>query len=198
MPTGHHIPTLPRPKVAASPRRLVATAAGAAAAVLLANVPAIRAAETVDPHAVYEKRCGGCHFEHGADLARQKMTVKNAALVVTRTGKPVDGILKSHHGVKLTAAELSALTGLFSLGIETGGIFQRRCASCHKTGAAFARESLEIKDGRLMARKSGAEVRAFLATHGGADPAEIDKLARMLQYQIETGPASKQQQGSKP
>lgn len=174
---------------------------GLLALLLLAAAPAgpATAAEApTDAHALYEQRCSKCHFEHGADLARQKMTSKAGAISITRTGKPIDSVLNRHHGVTLTAPELAALKGLFEIGIDTGGIFQHRCASCHKSGVTFARQNLELKDGRLTGKKTGTDVRAFLAGHGGAEAAEIDKLARMLQYQVETAPAREPQRGTTP
>lgn len=148
----------------------------------LAQVPA------KDPHAVYEQRCGGCHNEHGADLARQKLKLAAGNVVVARTGRDLETLLKKHHGVQLTAGEWPALAALFKLGMATGGVYQLRCARCHETAVKLAREKLAVSDGRLVLRGSGKDVAAFLAGHGETQANEMDGLLQALRFHVETSP----------
>lgn len=141
-----------------------------------------------DPHAVYERACYSCHTEHAADLARQRLSIKTDKLAVARTGKDLATILKNHHGVKLKAEELAALTQLFRNGITWGGVFQHRCGGCHDKAVALARSSLKVDGGKLVISKTGGDVAAFLKTHGEASAAEIDTLVTMLKYQLATAP----------
>lgn len=145
-----------------------------------------QAAARIDPHLVYEQKCRGCHFEHGADLSRQNFALSDDTLRVSRTGVAVPKLLGKHHGVQLTQAEMDGLIGLFKSGIKWAGVYQHRCASCHDKAAAFARSKLGIADGRVTSKSSSADVANFLTSHGEATPAEIETLMEMFKYQLET------------
>ena len=148
-------------------------------------------AQVVDPHALYEAKCRGCHTEHGADLARLKFAVAGDKLQVTRTGVAVDQLLRKHHGVKLSAEESSVLDRLFKNGIKWGGVFQRRCARCHDNAMTLARAQLAISDGRVKVLKTSADVETFLSKgHGEVSSDEIAALLEMFKYQLATAPKS--------
>lgn len=55
-------------------------------------------------------------------------------------------------------------------------VYQWRCA----------RERLLLRDGQIVSRKIGAEVRVMLHQHGGATDPEISSLLDMLRYQLVT------------
>lgn len=139
-----------------------------------------------DPHSVYERRCHGCHTEHGADLARQKFKLENDVLSVARTGGRVDVLLRKHHGVVLSSSETTALLTLFKSGIQWAGVYQRLCARCHDRAVGFARERLRIQEGQIVSRKDGTDVGTLLKQHGGAKDEEIATLLEMLRYQLAT------------
>lgn len=177
------------------PSSFTRTVAVAAALAAFATGHAL-AQQVVDPHAVYEKGCYGCHTEHAADLARQRLAVKADKLVVTRTGKELSAILRNHHGVKLKADELAAVSQLFRNGIAWGGIYQHRCAGCHDKAVTLARTGLKMDGERVVVTKTGADIRDLLKSHGGAQggspggatASEIDILVAMLKYQLATAP----------
>ena len=152
------------------------------------STPQAASAQGLDPHKIYEKSCQSCHNEHGADMSRQRFKVANGILRVARTGTAVDQLLKKHHGVKLSADEMTVIIDLFKKGIAWGGVFQHRCASCHGRAADFARAKLGIADGNVRTLAGNVDVGSFLATHGEATPAEIATLMEMLRYQLETVP----------
>ncbi|MBL8564183.1 MAG: hypothetical protein JNM89_00530 [Hyphomicrobiaceae bacterium] len=143
---------------------------------------------TIDPHALYEQRCGSCHYEHGADLARKKLKIVDGTIRIARTGKAVESLLAQHHGVTLTSEETAALVGLFDIGLRSKGVFQKHCALCHTSGVTFTRKSIAVKDGRLYARKAGTEIGPFLGQHSRATPSEIELLIEMMKYQLRTKP----------
>lgn len=155
-------------------------------AVMKALLSSLPASAQEDPHSVYERRCHGCHTEHGADLARQKFKLENDVLSVTRTGRRVDVLLRKHHGVVLSSAETTALLTLFKSGIRWAGAYQRLCARCHDKAAGFARERLRLQEGQIVSRKDGTEVGTLLKQHGGATDEEIATLLEMLRYQLAT------------
>lgn len=142
-----------------------------------------------EPHSLYEAKCMGCHNEHGADLARQRLSILGSSLQVSRTGADIERLLRRHHGLTLNAAELATLTRLFKSGIQWGGAFQRRCARCHEKGVTFARSHLTLRLGEVRTLKADVDVAAFLTHgHGEATPAEIETLMQMFRYQLETAP----------
>ena len=145
--------------------------------------------QPIDPHTLYETKCQGCHTEHGADLARQKLTMAKQTLQVSRTGATLDRLLHKHHGVTLSATEATALTVLFTSGIRWSGVFQHRCTKCHGKAVTFARSELTTKDGIVRTKKSNDDVDAFLTKgHGESTPAEIKLLLEMFRYQLDTAP----------
>jgi hypothetical protein len=143
-------------------------------------------AQTIDPHRVYEQRCGNCHHEHGADLARLKFAMKDGKLQVERTGKDVSGLLRSHHGVRLSAEETAALVTLFEAALASGGVYQHRCARCHERAVTFARSKLIMRDGQVRTLDGDRDVALLLKDHGGATESEIDVLIEMLKRQLQT------------
>jgi cytochrome c5 len=148
------------------------------------------AAQGSDPHQIYEDRCHGCHFEHGADLARQKLRIANGTLQVARSGKTIDRLLRDHHGVRLTSTELSTLAELFRSGLKWGGVFQFRCAKCHQTAVSFARKHLFLSEDRVRTRGTERDVGTYLQTHGEASADEIKILLEMLKFQLRTAPGT--------
>ena len=151
------------------------TAIGAAAACFAQVAPSL-----VDAHIIFEQSCMKCHSLHGADLARQMLKLDAGQLKIARTNAPLTVALKRHHGVKLSEAEVAALAGLFTAGIQHKGAFQHRCALCHGRAVDFAREKLTIKDGALQTRSSGTDVATFLRSHQEATPEEITSILTML------------------
>ena len=63
-------------------------------------------------------------------------------------------------------------------------VFQQKCAGCHETAAAFARESLVLKGGVLTGRTNGRPVAEFLKRHGKLTaeevPIVVEALTRVL------------------
>lgn len=66
--------------------------------------------------------------------------------------------------------------------IDPHRVYEQRCARCHTDHAgAFARESLRQDEDRIVGRKSGRALQAFLtAGHGRAEAAEVEVLVDHL------------------
>ncbi len=45
------------------------------------------------------------------------------------------------------------------------GLFQERCGKCHERASPLVHETLRLEDGRLVRRKSGGDLSAFLKRH---------------------------------
>lgn len=140
----------------------------------------------LDPHAIYETKCRGCHFEHGADLARLKLKTEKGTLAVNRTGQPLTRLLRDHHGVKFEVEEQGVLEDLFTRGLAWSGVFQHRCAKCHGQAVEFARRDLEMRSGNIVSKRNGMDVAELLMNHGEATPEEVRTLIEMLRYQLKT------------
>ncbi|WP_295752322.1 hypothetical protein [Undibacterium sp.] len=63
-------------------------------------------------------------------------------------------------------------------------LFTDKCATCHGTGAGFARTSLSIKDGVLVGKSKGRKVADFLKSHGRLKPDEIQTMVDILTQAI--------------
>ncbi|MCX7218827.1 MAG: hypothetical protein NTY70_07765 [Burkholderiales bacterium] len=63
-------------------------------------------------------------------------------------------------------------------------LFTDKCATCHGTGAGFARTSLSIKDGVLVSKSKGRKVADFLKSHGRLKPDEIQTMVDSLTQAI--------------
>jgi cytochrome c5 len=155
-------------------------------AVTSSDAAAQSEAKLIDPHRVYEQRCRSCHHEHGADLARQKLTLKDGRLQVTRTRQDVAGLLRSHHGVRLSAEESTALLSLFRAGLTWNGVYQLRCGRCHERAVTFARSKLIVRDGQVRTHAGDRDVADMLKEHGQATSREIEVLITMFKRQLET------------
>lgn len=81
------------------------------------------------------------------------------------------------------AAFLAAmLAGASAQSADLHALYERHCAGCHAPHAGdFVRDSLERRDGGLVGRRNGREIRAFLAAgHGHLDAGEAVAMAAHL------------------
>lgn len=68
-------------------------------------------------------------------------------------------------------------------------LWDGQCIGCHGHAGDFARNSLEIRNDRLMGKASGRPVADYLVGHnGGYSPAQIAALRTMLTAQVRTAP----------
>ncbi len=66
--------------------------------------------------------------------------------------------------------------------------FEALCGECHGHSGPFARDHLEIADGRLVGRSSGRPVEAFLRRHpGGLSSTDIRLFHDVMYRQVESG-----------
>jgi hypothetical protein len=146
---------------------------------------AAEAAEPLDPHALFEQRCGRCHG-HAGELARDKLAIVGDTLRGRSSGQELVPFLRRHGG-GVNTAEAAALLDMFTRQVEAGGLFQERCRICHDPASGFARRTLIIDDdGRLRGRYTGNDIAEFLARHGRLRPEAIDPVVRMLRWQLES------------
>ena len=74
-------------------------------------------------------------------------------------------------------------------GVDAHEIYERSCGGCHAPHAGdFARETLSVKDGRVVGQRSGRDVEVFLGKgHGGVSPSEANALIQQFRNILRTG-----------
>ncbi len=140
--------------------------------------------QPIDPHALFEEKCGRCH-EHAGIFAREKLTIENGEVVGLRSGKPVLKTLTSHFG-KLSDAEAELIVDMFRRQILSGGLYQGKCRLCHEPAKDFARQTLIMRHGQLTGRYSGQSIKEFLSYHGRLEGDELALVLDMLAWQLTT------------
>ena len=140
--------------------------------------------QPIDPHALFEEKCGRCH-EHAGTFARKSLTVENGEVVGLRSGKAALKTLTSHFG-KLSDAEAELIVDMFRRQIESGGLYESKCRLCHDPAKNLARQTLIIRHGQLTGRYSGRSIETFLSRHGRLEGDELAVMLDMLAWQLTT------------
>jgi hypothetical protein len=154
----------------------------------LVGLPATAQPLPIDPHKLFEEKCGRCH-EHAGTFAREKLTLENGEVLGLRSGKSVRKMLAGHYG-ELSNLEVDLILDMFRRQIESGGLFERKCRFCHNPASDFARRTLILRNGQLFGRYSGQSVEDLLTYHGRLEVDEGLLILDMLTWQL-TATASK-------
>lgn len=148
--------------------------------------PAIGAAQTIDPHAVFEERCSRCHVPHGGQFARKALTILPGGQITGRnTNQPVESFLINHSGHP-SPAQIAALMDMFAMQLRSGGLFERKCRICHSSAKKLARVRLEMRSGNLVDRITARDIHDFLAGHGRLNTREVEVMNTLLIWQLQT------------
>ncbi len=159
-------------------------AAAVGAAIGLSCTPAHT--QALDPHAIYEQRCSRCHKPHAGPFARDKLTQRNGKLVSVKTGRDISRLLQNHYGTRLTQKESDAVVEMFSLQLQSGGLYRKKCIVCHERAKDLARRELQLVGGKLLGRYTGRDIAVFLKRHGRLTPDEVAIIHAMLLWQLKT------------
>jgi hypothetical protein len=150
--------------------------------VLLSTIAPLAMAEAIDPHALFENRCGRCH-DHAGDLARETLLIEKGELVIKKSGQRLLDFLPDHFG-KLTADETSVLSETFRQQIRTGGLYQKKCRDCHGSARNLAERELILRNDQLIGRYTGADIKRFLTYHGRLSDVEQTVVHDMLVWHL--------------
>ena len=159
-------------------------AAAVTGALVCGQSSGIQAAD-IDPHALYERRCAGCHEPHARDLARSTLELQGGVAHL-KGGGPLVEFFARHPRGGLPAAEAEALAAHMAAMLGTAFLFQEKCTICHDRASVLARRELIERDGVLVGRYSGRDIAAFLADHGRLAPDEAAVVLDMLRRQLAT------------
>lgn len=96
-----------------------------------------------------------------------------------------------------TIAFLASVLAATSGGAQTNdydGIYFERCGKCHGTAEALFDRKAVLRDGKVVGRRSGRDLRVFLGSHfARRDRAEIDRIYMELLRFARDGGRFKQQ-----
>ena len=86
-------------------------AEGFAIALLLffALQPSSVAAQNEGAVELYKDKCMRCHREERRRFVRRTLDIESGTLIASKSRRPVDELLRSHYGVRLTSEETSKL-----------------------------------------------------------------------------------------
>jgi len=149
---------------------------------VLIGGPASRA-QTIDPHALYEHRCSGCHAPHAGDFAHGSLDSRGDKIVGRDTGQDLRSMLTRGHG-KLSAGEIDVMVAHLVSIVETGGLYREKCLICHRRAVVLARSELVLRNGKVFGRYSNRDIGAFLENHGRLNGPEIATVVGMLKGQL--------------
>lgn len=155
----------------------------AVAVLAAANLALPVGAQDLDPHRIYEERCGSCHASHAGTFVRENIVRQDGQLKTRSGGRDLSAFLNAGHG-KLAAPEIAALLAHFESILLAGGVYEEKCRICHDRAVDLARLQLIIKEDRLLGRYTGRDIGKFLQEHGRLDPMEIEKMIAVLRRQL--------------
>ena len=138
--------------------------------------------QPIDPHALFEAKCGRCH-EHAGDFAREKLTIETGDVVGRQSGKPVLITLTSHFG-RLSEAETGLIVDMFRRQVLSDGLYKAKCRFCHDPAKNLARQTLILREGQLVGRYSGRSIEDLLSYHGRLQGDEQKTVLDMLTWQL--------------
>ena len=151
---------------------------------LFATITPPTMAQPIDPHSLFETRCGRCHAQAGP-FARKTLVIEEGQLVIQKSHRRLVDFLPDHYG-DLSADEISSLLETFKRQVETGGLYQKKCRICHDRARYLARRNLVLRNGQLVGRYTGADIKRLLSYHGRLSDDEQAVIYDMLVWQVET------------
>lgn len=143
----------------------------------------IAQAQLVDPHAVYEQKCGRCHEDHARAFADQHLVVKDDRVIGKRRSRDLENFLINGHG-KLEPAEVRPLVAHLKSVVDADGLYEKKCRICHEPAVDFARIKLIMVEDKLMGRYSKQNIDDFMIEHGRVSETEHAIIMDALKRQI--------------
>lgn len=149
----------------------------------VAGVTGIARGQALDPHDIYERRCGRCHAPHAGDFVHDALAISGGEAVARTSGRPLRGLLEVGHG-RLSGAEISVIVAHLGDILRSGGLYRDKCRYCHERAVSLARTHLILHDGKLRGRYSGRDISSFLTQHGRLAADEVARMVAVLTRQL--------------
>ena len=134
------------------------------------------AAHAVDLHRLWDNRCGECHGD-SAEFARKYLRVAGGALQGRHHELNLRQFLEHHYPPR---RQVDALYHMLMAQAATPPRFAETCGECHGGTADFVRQSIFLRQGELMVRRSGEPVLPFLQSHRDLTDEERRFFMRLL------------------
>jgi len=157
--------------------------------VVMMSFVQISAAQEIDPHQLYEQRCGGCHEEHAGDFVRENLVRQGDNVVGVSRGKEIRSFLQNGHG-KLSPAEVDVMVTQLKAILEAGAVFIDQCKICHGRAKDLVREKLTHVNGDVVGRYTGRDIRTFLKNHGRVTDGQQKTIVNMFERQLAVVPSN--------
>ncbi|MCP5364782.1 MAG: cytochrome c [Hyphomicrobiales bacterium] len=140
-------------------------------------------AQATDPHALYERRCARCHAPHAGEFVPDHLERHGDTIVGRRTGQELRSFLSAGHG-RLSAGEIDVIVAHLDFILKQEALFREHCLICHGRAVDLARSQLVIRNGALMGRYTGREIKTFLEHHGRLKTNDVPRVVEMLERQL--------------
>lgn len=152
-------------------------------ALILIAVASAAAADSIDPHRVYEQKCTRCHEDHARAFADTHLLLRDDRVIGLKRGRDLETFLDKGHG-NLDQVEVIPLVEHLKSVTGAAGLYQAKCRMCHEPAVDFARLTLIMDGENLRGRYSKADIAEFMIDHGRVDQTEhatiMDALKRQL------------------
>lgn len=145
------------------------------------------AADSIDPHQVYEQKCTRCHEDHARAFADTHLLLRGDRVVGLKRGRDLETFLDKGHG-NLEPVEVIPLVAHLRSVTGAAGLYQAKCKMCHEPAVDFARLNLIMDGGNLQGRYSKADIAEFMVHHGRINETEHVTIMDALKRQLETKP----------
>ncbi len=129
-------------------------------------------AQQIDPHILYESKCGTCHVPHAGEFVSQSVVVDGTELIGNSTQIPVRTFLQTGHG-RLSNSEIDTMMEHLETIQDSGQLFIRKCTICHGRAVVLSELNLIMKEGEPWGRYTGRKIEVFLQDHGRLTQDEI-------------------------
>lgn len=146
------------------------------AAGILGLTAAMAGAQSTDLHAMWDGRCQSCHG-HAGSFARSTLSVAQGRLQGKHHRDDLEQFLRQHYLADSLVLPTMAMLAAQAAADPT---YAAKCAGCHQSAAEFARQSLMMRDGKLVGRASGVPVADYLSRHGKLSAAERPQMVNTL------------------
>jgi len=137
---------------------------------LLLQATSMVEARGINLHWLWHNHCTECHG-HAGDFARKFLNVSNGELQGVHHVHDLREFMRNHY---LSDNDVDAIYNMLLAQASIPPRFKEECSSCHNTAADFVSNSLELRDGVLYGRKTGAPIRQFLSHHRKLNSEDIE------------------------
>jgi len=129
-----------------------------------------------DLHKFWDKNCSECHG-HSADFSRKFLKVVDGKLQGPMHKDSFKSFLNNHY---IRRNQQNAIYDMLLAENQIEPRYKNECSSCHKSAAEFVRESITLRDGKILISKQDTPVSDFLESHRGLKAEDVEFFMTLL------------------